>query len=148
VVPGGLTAVTVVVNTAGMGEGIYTATLRIDSDDPAEPSLAVPVTLTVTPGCVPVAGASFSFAPGQPSVSQTVTFSGTVTAGDTPIVYTWNFGDETNSTGQVAYHAYQNNGTYQVIMTATNACSEVTAPPQTITVGVHQIYLPMVLKNR
>jgi PKD repeat protein len=41
-------------------------------------------------------------------------------AGTAPIVYTWDFGDGTQGTGQSVNHTYGAADTYTVVMTATN----------------------------
>ena len=49
----------------------------------------------------------------------------------------------------VVDHAYDDEGSYTVVMTATNACGEDTAPTKMITVSMtgYYIYLPLVLRN-
>ncbi|MBN1886352.1 MAG: PKD domain-containing protein [Thermoflexales bacterium] len=147
--PLGAASISVTVNipaTASIGQSDTAIITAVSQGDP-EVSDTSMLTTTAVFACTPVAGASFSFAPVWPLVGQTVTFSGIVTAGDPPIAYTWDFGDGASGTGAVAHHAYQRGGNYQVTMTVTNACGELTTPPQTITVWAHQIYLPVVIKN-
>ena len=45
--PGGDIDVTVTLDATGVAAGVYTATLCVDSDDPDEPQVLVPVTMTV-----------------------------------------------------------------------------------------------------
>jgi len=47
-----------------------------------------------------------------------VTFDGSSTAGN-PTLYSWDFGDTTNGTGQVTNHAYTADGAYIVHLTVT-----------------------------
>jgi hypothetical protein len=57
VVPGGNTDVTVTANAAGLTPGTYNANVCVGSNDPVNPLITVPVTLTVTPGVfVPCSG--------------------------------------------------------------------------------------------
>lgn len=60
----------------------------------------------------------------------TVNFSANVT-GDTPITYSWDFGDGSTGTGATPSHTYTEPGTYTVTLTATNAAGTDT---RTITV--------------
>ena len=80
-----------------------------------------------------------------------MTFVGTVAIPRAaPVTYTWDVGDESGEiTGQFVTHAYDDEGSYTVVMTATNACGEDTAPTRTVTVGLadYYIYLPLVLRN-
>ncbi|HZF10572.1 MAG TPA: PKD domain-containing protein [Thermoanaerobaculia bacterium] len=62
--------------------------------------------------------ANFSFSPGSPAANQIVTFDGSSTAGN-PTLYSWDFGDTTNGTGQVTNHAYTADGAYIVHLTVT-----------------------------
>lgn len=48
--PGGQTPVTLYLDPTGLGAGVYTAQLRILSNDPNQPSILIPVTLTITTG--------------------------------------------------------------------------------------------------
>src|SRR5690606_14443942 len=50
----------------------------------------------------------------------TVNFSANV-SGDTPITYSWDFGDGSTGTGATPSHTYTEAGTYTVTLTATNA---------------------------
>jgi len=74
--------------------------------------------------CILPAGATFTYTPPLPIVSQPVTFTGSVTQG-APVVYTWNFGDPSGlalGTGNPVTHTYISAGSYTVWMTATNTC--------------------------
>ncbi|MBN1954332.1 MAG: PKD domain-containing protein [Anaerolineae bacterium] len=122
-------------DTFGIGDGVYTTTLAIASNDPDEPLLSVPVVLTVTAACIPVAGADFNHALPQAQEGanierhlagdrpgEQVTFTGTVEMGSEPISYTWDFGDGTSGRGQAMTHSYAVSGTYTVRMSAANRC--------------------------
>jgi PKD repeat protein len=52
-----------------------------------------------------------------------VTFTNTSTNADT---YSWDFGDGNTSTEENPVHTYAQDGTYTVVLTATNACGSVT----------------------
>jgi PKD repeat protein len=126
-VPSGSTDVTVTFDATGLSDGVYSTTLEVTSDDPDEPQVDVSVVLTVTTACVPVDGADFVYSPASPEVGETVTFTGSVSAGTPPVSYAWDFGDGSTGSGQEVTHVYTASHTYTVVMTATNACGEVVA---------------------
>jgi uncharacterized repeat protein (TIGR01451 family) len=150
--PGGATSVTVTLGTSTVGG--YTSALTIDSNDPVTSQKTIPVTLTVKaeePVCEPVAGLSFAFAPSQPQVDETVYFTASVTGGDTPISYAWDFGDDGTGTGGTITHTYSMSMTYTVMLTATNGCEppgtdSAQVPVVEVTKG-GKVYLPLVLKQ-
>jgi len=115
-----------VVFTAGLVTGTYTTTLQVSSNDPDEPQVAVSVTLVVTTACIKVDGAEFAYAPPAPQAGGVITFTGSVTRGTEPIIYTWDFGGGVTATGRIVTHTWGFSGTYSVVMTATNACGEDT----------------------
>jgi PKD repeat protein len=71
--------------------------------------------------------------------------------GTSPITYLWDFGDGYTGSGQTAFHTYGAEGTYTVIMTATNLYGYGTASTSDAVTIVaptsYQIYLPVVLRN-
>lgn len=106
--------------------------------------------------CVPASDADFSFTPLTPTLETLlggapVRFSGTAT-GTAPLVFTWDFGDDTLGIGAMLTHTYMLTGTYTVVMTATNLCGQTTvshtltviAPPEAMP---YRIYLPLVLRE-
>ncbi len=104
--------------------------------------------LTTVLDCVAVSGAAFTYTPAQPFSGQTVTFTGTVTAGTLPIVYTWSFGDGGTATGAVVTHTFSTETAilpYTVAMTATNACGRDVAE-QIVAVRLYQVYLPLIIR--
>jgi len=105
--------------------------------------------LTTTLDCIAVSGAAFTFAPTHPFGGETVTFTGTVTAGTLPIVYAWDLGDGGTATGAVVTHTFPFETAilpYRVMMTATNACGQVWVQ-DILTVRPYQVYLPLVMRT-
>lgn len=148
--PGGEQPIAVAFDATGLSVGIYTTTLRISSNDPDEPTVDVSVTLTVTPACIPVSGASFTFAPMQPLMGEAVLFTGSVASGTPPITYTWSFGGGTTGNGQLVTHTFPLTATaqtYTVVMTATNGCPSFGTASHDVTVRPRRIYLPVVVRN-
>jgi hypothetical protein len=147
VAPGACTAVTVLFDSTGLAPGTYTAGLLISSNDPDEPEVTVPVTMTVD---APASDADFSWSPVSPVVGEEVLFQGTA-SGSEPLSYEWAFGDGNFGSGQSVTHTYAEPGSYDVVLTVTNACGISTA---THTVVVQPagptyfyIYLPLVFKG-
>jgi PKD repeat protein len=83
--------------------------------------------------CQPVSGTALDWMPDTPTAGEEVTFTGTVAAGDLPVLYDWDFGDGEAGGGQVVAHTYAAEGDYTVTLTATNACGgEATADSITV----------------
>jgi PKD repeat protein len=60
-------------------------------------------------------------------VGDTVIFTGSVTSGTLPVVYTWAFGDGATGAGSVVPHTYAASGVYTAVMTATNCASRISS---------------------
>jgi PKD repeat protein len=71
-------------------------------------------------GCTPLVTANFSGTPTSGVAPLTVNFSDLSTG--SPASWSWSFGDGGTSTAQNPSHAYTTAGTYNVTLTATNAC--------------------------
>lgn len=71
-------------------------------------------------GCTPLVTANFSGTPTSGAAPLTVNFTDLSTG--SPTSWSWNFGDGGTSTAQNPSHAYASAGTYNVTLTATNAC--------------------------
>ncbi len=150
----GQTDVTVTLTPhAEMGEGDHTASLIIATDDARAPQIAVPVTLTI--GCIPLAGADFTYRPAAPRLGETVAFTGSVGGGSAPITYTWNFGDGSPiAAGQIVTHSYQHPITwtmtmwhFPVLMTAQNACSTQHVQKSLGLTPPIKLYLPLLMRE-
>jgi len=94
--------------------GVYTVVLT--ATNAAGTSTATQVDY-ITVGTTPSAGFSSTVA------DSIATFSNTTTNG---ISYSWNFGDGNSSSDQNPVHSYSSDGTYTVVLTATNACGTST----------------------
>ena len=90
---------------------------------------SAPITLTF--GAVPAAVASFT------TSGTVVTFTNTSSGATT---YSWDFGDQTNSSASNPVHAFAGNGSYAVILTATNGnCSDTTHLTVVLSVGIEEL---------
>jgi hypothetical protein len=72
---GNTSEVEVTFDSTGLASGTYTGTVCIDSNDPVNPTINVPVTLTVTPPSVALAASSYSVAENAGSTTVTATLS-------------------------------------------------------------------------
>jgi PKD repeat protein len=82
--------------------------------------------------CSPVQDAGFTWAPDQPLAGEPVSFVASA-GGSAPILYSWDFGDGNTGVGATISHAFDQPGTYTVILTASNGCGSETVT-HTVTV--------------
>jgi len=129
--PGQGVPITVTFDSAGLAPGIYRAALEVESNDPLNPLVRLPVTLTVQQ-CDAVV-ADFAWTPLAPTAGQPVTLTAAAT-GTPPIAFAWDLGDGTPASGQVVYHTYLDPGPYTVVLTATNCQTGTAVVTHTVTV--------------
>jgi PKD repeat protein len=82
-------------------------------------------TVVVAGVCEPVSNTAFTWSPPSPLVGENVTFNATAD-GSPVIVFAWAFGDGATDSGATVVHAYAAEGSYDVVVTATNGCGEET----------------------
>jgi len=117
--PGECAVVDVTFDSTGLAPGDYFADLLILSNDPDEPEVTVPVTMTVLE---PAAIVDVVFG----IDGLTVAFTSTV-SGSAPIDYLWDFGDGVgSSTGPNPTYTYAEGGCYTVTLTVSNECGQDT----------------------
>ena len=80
--------------------------------------------ITVLAPCAPPS-ANFSWSPATPLVGKWAQF--TDQSSGAPTAWAWNFGDGTGSTVKNPTHVFTAKGTYNVTLTATNACGSNSA---------------------
>jgi outer membrane protein OmpA-like peptidoglycan-associated protein len=109
--------------------GTYTVTFTSSNRGSSDTETC---TVEVVPAPEPAAIVSLTANPQSFELCEpvTVNFSANV-SGDTPVTYSWNFGDGSTGTGATPSHTYTEPGTYTVTLTATNAAGSDT---RTITV--------------
>lgn len=91
----------------------------------------------------------FDWSPANPFAGLPVTFTATA-AGTEPIDFAWDFGDGGTGSGVEVAHTYALTGTYTVILTASNRCSEESVQYDVVvsaTPELHYTYLPLVFKG-
>jgi len=98
-------------------------------------------------GCLTVKGTNIQASTVFPAISQTVAFTATVTGGETPISYTWNFGDSGSASGANVTHAFSAPGTYPVTATANNTCLAPQNAENYVFVEMELLYLPIGMNN-
>jgi subtilisin family serine protease len=140
--PGEIFTTSVIFNAGEMLPGPYHAGIAIDSNDPDSPHVTLPVTLTVTAACEPIADLSVSYTPDKPVVGGVITFTASAT-GSLPINFTWDFGDGFYALGSPVTHAYTNPGMQVVKLAADNGCGEPVAVEVDLLVR-QRFWLPLV----
>jgi len=95
--------------------------------------------------CAPLSSVDFTFDPAAPLEDETITFSGSAVS-ETPVTYAWNFSDGSTGAGPTATHAYTAGGSYDVVITASNACSSGTATHTVAVRSIYDIFLPVIVK--
>ncbi len=99
--------------------------------------------------CDDVTLLDFDWSPANPFMGLPVTFTATA-AGTEPIDFAWDFGDGGTGSGVEVAHTYALTGTYTVILTASNRCSEESVQYDVVvspTPVLHYTYLPLVFKG-
>jgi PKD repeat protein len=119
-------------STAGSDNVLLTAT----DSSPSQQTATSQQTITVTspPPPPPSLTASFTESLSNPLVGQTVSYTGSASAGTSPYSYAWDFGDSATGSGSSASHIYQAAGIYTVVLTVTDAKGLVANANSTVTV--------------
>lgn len=108
--------------------------------------------LFLQPACQLLTGLDWSYNPLQPYVHQTVEFSAAVQGGETPVTYTWNFGDNSPPLVVVDQSAVSHvfpvtavPQAYPVTLSAVNACGVPLQSAKSLTVLTHALYMPVTI---
>lgn len=140
-------------DATGMQPDIYTATITIQSNDPAHPRIEVPVTMTValpvTPTAVSISGVESGL------VGIPYTFTATVEPVSTtlPLTYVWQASGQlpiTHTAGlsDTVGFAWELPGTYDITVSAANLAGSVSdSHVVTIAPSTYELYLPFVQKS-
>jgi chitodextrinase len=82
----------------------------------------------------PPLSASYNYTPSTPFADTWVGFTGLVTGGKAPYVYSWSFGDGSTNSSASPDHTYTNAGTYTVILNVTDSVGNHAKTSKTIVV--------------
>ncbi|MDA7502314.1 PKD domain-containing protein [Chitinophagales bacterium] len=105
----------ITVDATGALAGVYDLILILETNDPTNPIIEVPFTLSV------IAFPQSQFeADNDPVVCGTAPIQFTDQSVNVPTEWLWDFGDETTSTEQNPIHSYNESGNFTVTLTATN----------------------------
>src|SRR5437870_3646940 len=98
---------------------------NLHSGGPADVVTAVnaasPLEFFTAGGPPPPLSVDFSYAPAQPAITQTVTFTATPNSGTGPYTFAWDFGDGATGNGNPATHVFTTQNTYTVGVTTTDS---------------------------
>jgi hypothetical protein len=140
------------VNTSSLAVGTHVITTTYTSSSANYTgSTSAELSQVVSPACDLVSNVDFTFLPTVPKVGQSVNFTA-VASGTAPITYTWNFGHGANveTTSAVTAHSFPLTTTvqtYNVSLTAANACTSATTPVvKPVTVWPYLVYLPIIMR--
>jgi PKD repeat protein len=123
--------VTIVVTPTSLGDFRGEFSRQIDIGL-MPPGVILPNNPNLAPG--------FTFSPTAPQVLQTVTFDASTTTNSgtacgSSCSYSWSFGDNTSGTGQIVTHEYRTTGTFNVLLTVTDARGASASTLRTVTVS-------------
>jgi outer membrane protein OmpA-like peptidoglycan-associated protein/outer membrane protein W len=136
----GTTASGLVATKAYNQPGTYTVTFTAEGPINTDTETCL-VTVTAPP--VPALEiVSCTAQPVRTGPGQTITFTGQVRGGVTPLTYRWEFGDGATANTLTATHAYAQPGTYTATLTVTDA--EGNTAVCTVTVTVEDLFCPQV----
>ncbi|MBN1135195.1 MAG: PKD domain-containing protein, partial [Anaerolineae bacterium] len=116
--PAGCVNVDVTFDATGLAPGDYTADLIVNSNDPDEPAIPLPVALTVLQ---PADITSVSYT----ATNLQVAFDATA-LGEPPLTYAWDFSDGATSSLEDPTHTYAAGGCYTVSLVVSNGCGQDT----------------------
>jgi hypothetical protein len=106
--------------------------------------LTTPLDADLTP-CTFIHDTALSASPNYPGVGEMVYFTATVGGGETPISFSWDFGDGTGASGPTTSHSYAERGGYLTRLTASNACGFPQTVSAAVFVDVDLSFLPITM---
>jgi uncharacterized repeat protein (TIGR01451 family) len=116
------------------------------SDQGSSSPMGAPVSFTIVN---PTITASFIQSATEVRLGESVDFTSTSTTNGSAIAsWLWDFGDGITSTLEMASHAYDEPGEYDVTLTVMDACgnSDTVTVTDAVTVGDYMVYLPVLIK--
>ena len=96
--------------------------------------------------CIAVHSLDFSVDPFRPLVDETIAFDASVTGGELPINYSWDFQDGGGALGEPVEHAYHEKGVYTVKLIADNSCNVPATILHQVFVEVELAFFPLVFR--
>jgi len=112
---------------AYVSTGSFTVTVTVSDANGAAVNHSQVVTVAASPTV------SFTYGPSSPEANSPITFTASTTGGAGPFTFSWAFGDGGTSKANPVSHTYSTAGSFNVIVTVTDADGAVASSSQTIT---------------
>ena len=107
--------------------GSFTVTITVSDANGAAANHSQVVTVAASPTV------SLTYGPSSPEANSPITFTASTTGGAGPFAFSWAFGDGGTSKANPVSHTYSTAGSFNVIVTVTDADGAVASSSQTIT---------------
>jgi PKD repeat protein len=114
--------------------GSFTVTLTVKDSGSARQTATSQQSIAVS-SPPPTLSTIFAYSPSSPQAGQQVSFNASAIGGASPYSFSWNFGDNSSSTGNPTTHIFTAAGSFLVSVTTTDAVGVSTTSNQTVTVA-------------
>ncbi|HYU55085.1 MAG TPA: PKD domain-containing protein [Candidatus Dormibacteraeota bacterium] len=130
----GSTGIGSTVTHAYSSAGTFTVVLTAKDSGSLQQTATSQQALPVTSPPPPLT-TSFSYSPLSPEAGQQVAFTASASGGATLCAFSWSFGDGSVTTGNPSLHTFTSSGSYNVMVTVTDANGSAANSSQAITVA-------------